>query len=306
MRRMVGLLVAVMLLATITAGCTIQPAEEKDDTVKVTDGLDREVKVTVGGKRIISLAPSCTEIIYALGLGMKVLAVDNNTNYPTEATSLPKVSGYQWLDMETILGLKPDIIFGAHINKDMVPQLEEKGLTVVILAPKNIQGVFDDIRLVGKIMDIRKTADELASQLEERVTAVTDKTLAVGISKPQVYLELDAFMGYFTYGPNTFGNELIKLGGGENIAGKEAMEYPLLSGEFIVASDPEIIIYQLGPWTTTTPEGIRSRTGWANITAVKDNNLLGVDGDLVSRPGPRIVDGLEAIAEAIHPELASG
>jgi iron complex transport system substrate-binding protein len=271
--------------------------------ITITDDLGKEIEVEVGARRVISLAPSNTEILYALELGDRVVAVDNNTNYPAEAMEKPKVSGYKWLDMETVLGLRPDIIFASSINEDVVPQLEERGLTVVTLAPTDIQGIFDDIRLVGKIMGVEKRGDKLASELEERVKAVTDKTLAPGVPKPRTYLELDSFMGYWTYGKDTFGHELITLSGGENIASKEPTDYPSLTDEFIIASDPEVIIYQTGPWTTTTPEGIKARNGWANITAIRESRLLGVDGDLVSRPGPRIVDGLEAIAKAIHPEV---
>jgi len=303
--KMIVMSMVVILLVNLVAGCTIVKPDDDVKKSKITDGLGREVSVEVGAKRVISLAPSVTEIIYALGLGARVVAVDNNTNYPVEATDKPMVSGYKWLDIETILGLKPDIIFGAHINEDVVPQLEERGLVVVILVPTKIQGVLDDIRLVGKIMDVERTADELASALEVRVKAVTDKTLAPGVAKPRTYLELDSFMGYFTYGPSTFGHELMTLAGGDNIASKEVSDYPLLGDEFIIASDPEVIIYQTGPWTTTTPEGVRARTSWANITAIQDDNMIPVDGDLISRPGPRIVDGLEQIADAIHPEFAT-
>ena len=301
--RLMVISMVVILLVNLMAGCTVERPDDDVESIKITDGLGREVGVEVGAKRVISLAPRVTEIVYALGLGSRVVAVDNNTNYPVEAMDKPKVSGYKWLDIETILGLGPDLVIGAHINKDDVTQLEERGLVVVILAPTSIQGVFDDTRLVGEIMGIEKTAEGLATALEDRVKAVTDKTLAPGVAKPRTYLELDSFMGYYTYGPSTFGHELITLAGGENIAAKEVGEYPLLGDEFIIASDPEVIIYQTGPWTMTTPEGIKARTGWANITALQEENMVPVDGDLISRPGPRIVDGLEEIAAAIHPEF---
>ena len=301
-KRGAGLLIVTLLLVSLVSGCVTLQGDD-DGTIKITDDLGRTVTVKEGAKKLASLAPSDTEILFFLGLGDKVVAVDNNTNYPTEATKLPKVSGYKWLDLETLLGLKPDIVFAADINKDNVPQLEERGLKVIVLAPTNISGIFKDIRLVGKAMGIEARANEKAAQLEARVKAITNKTLATGVSKPKVYLELDAYMGYFTYGPNTFGDELITLSGGTNIAHGESTQYPMLVDEFIVASDPQVIVYQLGPWTTTTPAGIKARNGWGNMTALKSDKIYGVDGDLVSRPGPRIVDGLEAMAKAIHPEL---
>jgi len=301
-----GTLAVAILLIELLCGCVVVPGNGGSGTITVTDDNGRTVSVNASAQRLISLAPSDTEILYALDLGDKVVAVDNNTNFPAEAANKTKVSGYKWLDLETILSLTPDIIFAADINKDMVPQLEARGLKVIVLAPKNISGIFKDIRLVGKVMGIKDKANTLASQLEGRVKAVTDKTMAKGVFKLRTYLELDAFMGYYTYGPNTFGDELITLSGGDNIAARKeyvTIQYPMLTDEYIIASDPQVIVYQLGPWTTTTPQGIKGRTGWGNITAIKGNKLYGVDGDLISRPGPRIVDGLEAMARTIHPEL---
>jgi iron complex transport system substrate-binding protein len=301
--KLIGLVAALMMLAVVCCGCTVVKNDDGKKTITVTDDYGRTVKVAQGAKRIISLAPSDSEIIYALGIGDKVVAVDNNTNYPSETASKPKVSGYKWLDMETILGLKPDIVFAADINKDVISQLEERGLTTVVLNPKNVSNVFDNIRFVGKIMGMESKGKEVASALDARVKAVTGKALAQGVAKPRVYLELDAFMGYYTYGPGTFGDELISLAGGVNIAHDQSTQYPPLANEFIVASDPQVIIYQTGPWTTTTPQGIVARTGWGNVTAVRDSRLFGVDGDLVSRAGPRVVDALEAMAKDIHPEI---
>lgn len=297
-----GMLAIAMLLVCMLCGCVIVPSGG-NGAIKIKDDEGRNVSVKPGVMKVISLAPSDTEILYALGLGDKVVAVDNNTNYPAEAANKTKVSGYKWLNKEAILGLKPDIVFAAAINDDVIGQLEELGLTVIVLAPKDVPGIFQDIRLVGKVMGIKDKADTLASQLEARVKAITDKSQAAGVTKQKVYLELDSFMGYYTYGPGTFGDELITLSGGTNIAHTQSTQYPMLVDEFIIASDPHIIIYQLGPWTTTTPQGIKGRTGWGNVTAIKNDRLYGVDGDLISRPGPRVVDGLEAMAKAIHPEI---
>ena len=126
--RLMVISMVVILLVNLMAGCTVERPDDDVESIKITDGLGREVGVEVGAKRVISLAPSVTEIVYALGLGSRVVAVDNNTNYPVEAMDKTKVSGYKWLDIETILGLGPDLVIGAHINKDDVTQLEERGL----------------------------------------------------------------------------------------------------------------------------------------------------------------------------------
>ena len=301
--KLFGLLAVTLLVLDLGCGCITVPTTKGGNTISIVDDLGRNITTKNNATRLISLAPSDTEILYFLGLGDKVVAIDNNTNYPAEAANKTKVSGYKWLDKEVILGLQPDIIFAAAINEDSITTLQELGLTVIVLAPTNISGIFKDIRLVGKVMGISSKADELTKKLEARVKTVTAKALAKTVTKPRVYLELDAFMGYYTYGPNTFGDELITQSGGSNIAHNETIQYPTITDEFILASDPQVIIYQLGPWTTTTPTGIKGRTGWDNMTAVRNNSLYGINGDLVSRPGPRIVDGLEATARAIHPEL---
>jgi iron complex transport system substrate-binding protein len=301
--KLFGILATMILLISTIAGCVITPTGNSKGTMTIKDDLGRKINITGTPKTVISLAPSVTEILYHLGLGDKVVAVDNNTNYPPEATKKPMVSGFKYLGIEVIMSLKPDLIFAADINKNDIPTLEQYNLKVFVLAPKNISGIFNDIKLVGRIMDIQSKANADAAALEARVKAVTDKTLAQGTGKPRVYLELDAYMGFYTYGPNSFGDELIIKSGGENIAHGTSSQYPSLGAEYIIAADPQMIIYQTGPWTTTTPDGIKTRTGWGNITAVKNNALYGVDGDLVSRPGPRIVDALEAIAKDVHPEM---
>jgi iron complex transport system substrate-binding protein len=297
-----GILATMILLITTIAGCVVMPAGNSNGNMTIKDDLGRKVNITGTPAKIISLAPSVTEILYHLGLGDKVVAVDNNTNYPPEAAKKPMVSGFKYLGIEVIVSLKPDLIFAADINKNDIPTLEQYNLKVFVLAPKNISGIFNDFKLVGKIMGIEGKASSDVAALEARVKAVTQKTLAQGTGKPRVYLELDATMGYWTYGPNSFGDELITKSGGENIAHGTSSQYPSLSAEFIIAADPQMIIYQTGPWATT-PDAIKTRTGWGNITAVRKNTLYGVDGDLLSRPGPRIVDALEVIAKDVHPEL---
>jgi iron complex transport system substrate-binding protein len=293
------------LLPALLAGCTLQPIrpEKETEDLVITDDLDRSIAISGTPEKLISLAPSVTEILYSLDLGSRVVAVDNNSDYPAEADGLPKVSGYRWLDMEVILGLEPDLIFVAGINQDQIPRLEENDLVVVALVPYSIDGIMDNIRLVGEIMGIEKRANAYVDVLEERVEAVTSKTLAAGVSRPKVYHELDSWGGYWTYGPGTFGNELIAKAGGVNIAGNEPTQYPALTSEFVIASNPDIIIYEIGPWSTAVPEQIKVREGWDTISALKKDAIFGIDENLVSRPGPRVVDGLEEMAMIIHPEL---
>jgi iron complex transport system substrate-binding protein len=118
-----------------------------------------------------------------------------------------------------------------------------------------------------------------------------------------VYIEYDDFMGYWTYGPGSFGDDLIRAAGGENVARNTSSEYPKVDGEFVVAQDPDIIVYTTGPWSTLTKDTYLNRDGWGEITAIKNENIHGMDANLLSRYGPRIVDCLEQLAALVHPEL---
>jgi iron complex transport system substrate-binding protein len=157
-----------------------------------------------------------------------------------------------------------------------------------------------DIRLVGILTGHVEEAIELADSLEARVDAVTEKTLAVDVVRPRVYLE---YYPYWTYGPGSFGDDLIALAGGKNIAENASSEYPMLTSEFIIAQDPEIVIYTVGYMTETTAEEISSRPGWDAITAIAEDEIYSIDDNLTSRYGPRIVDGLELLASILHPDL---
>ncbi|MCK5548760.1 MAG: ABC transporter substrate-binding protein, partial [Thermoplasmata archaeon] len=307
-RKTAVIVVAVVLLAgSFAAGYYVGFGAFKPLTsgnLTVIDDMGREVLVPDGPRRIISLAPSTTELLFALDMGDRIIAKDNNSDYPEEAKLIRyNVSGYKWIDYEVIISLDPDIIFAAGINLEWVPELESRGFTVVVLEPMSIEGVFDNIRLVGTISGNMERANELLLDLRNRVNLVTEKTQVSDLSKPKVYLEIYAFLGYYTFGSGSFGNELIVLAGGINIAANVSEMYPALTSEFVVASDPEVIIYTTNQWITTTPDVIKGRVGWGGISAVITDNIHSIDDNLVSRPGPRLVDGLEALAELIHPDL---
>ena len=173
----------------------------------------------------------------------------------------------------------------------------------IVLAPMSLEGVFSDIRLVGEIFGDTEKANALLSSLKNRMSDVTNRTQAWGVNKTKVYLELDSYGGYWTFGPGSFGGELLVLAGGANIAGSVSEKYPALTSEFVVASDPSVIVYAVNPWVSTTADTIKDRAGWAGIDAVKYDKIFSIDDNLVSRPGPRLIDGLEALAEILHPEL---
>jgi len=276
---------------------------EKQAGFTVIDDYGREVTLPKNPQRIISLAPSSTEILFAVGLGYRVVGVDDNSDYPEAAKNKTKIGSYLNPNLEVIASLEPDLILVTDItSKEYVASLEEKNFTVVVLAPKTIQGIIRDIRVVGAIGNKTTEANNLADNLEQRINAITSKTSNSSLYRPKVYVE---YYPYWTYGPGSFGNDLISMAGGKNIAETTATAYSEITNEFVVASNPELIIFTVGPHTSTTIKDIKSRTGWDKVDAVKNNKIYTIDDDIISRPGPRIVDALEQLARLIHPELFS-
>ena len=298
------LVVALTGVAAFTGGYFVGAmVADTDDGFTVVDDYGRTVTLDAVPERIISIAPSPTEILFAIGAGPQIVGVDNYSDYPEEAISLPKVGDYT-LNLEAIASLQPDLIVGG----DLVPlaqleQLEAQGIPYVLLADRTLEDVLKTIRLAGVITGHVAEADAVADALSERIDAVKEKTLAASVVQPRVYIEYDEFMGLWTYGPGSFGDDLIVAAGGINIAHNTSSEYPMVESEFVIAQNPEIIIYTTGPWSTLTEETYINRPGWDVIDAVIDGDIYGMDANLISRYGPRIVDCLELLAEIIHPEL---
>ncbi len=270
------------------------------ESILLVDDYGRVIKLDSLPERIVSIAPTPTEILFAVGAGDLVVGVDTYSDYPAEVANITKVGDFT-LSTEVIISLQPDLI----ISGDLVPTpqlelLEDQGIPFVILATRTLDDVLKDIRLVGILTGHVNEANELADALEDRIDAVTNKTQAADLVKPRTYME---YYPYWTYGPGSFGNDLIALAGGINIAENTSSEYPMLTSEFVIAQDPEIIVYTVGPMTTTTADEISSRPGWDVITAVSEGSIYAVDDNLMSRYGPRIVDGLEDLAALLHPDL---
>lgn len=268
----------------------------------MVDDYGRTVEIDGVPERIVSCAPTPTEILFAVGAGSQVVGVDDYSDYPSAAQSLPTIGSYT-LNLEAIIALQPDLI----VSSDLVPlsqleQLEDQGIPYFIFATRTLEAVYKDISMAGVITGHVAEAEALVSSLKERADAVTEKTLAESVVKPKVYVE---YYPMWTYGPGSFGDDLIYLAGGVNIAANTSSEYPMVTDEFVIAQNPDVIVYTTGVMSTTTSESIAARPGWEGITAVTEDLIFGIDDNLVSRYGPRIVDGLEQLAEIIHPELFS-
>ncbi len=291
---------SVIVVLIFVCGCFTDIDENQGTGKKeITDDLGRTVFVPDNPQRIVSLAPSITEILFILGLESQIVGVDNNSDYPEAVKDIEKVG--DWIpDEEKIVSLKPDLVLVSDLTSlQIVSSLEDKGLNVVCFDPQTVYGIIENIRVIGFIMGKADTAELIAEKLEQRIEAITTMTESC-LLKPTVYLE---YYPYWTFGPGSFGNDLIVMAGGRNIAEDTATEYPNISTEYLVGKNPEIIIFTVGQYTTTTVNDIRERPGFDTINAVIHNRIYTIDDDILSRPGPRIVDALEQLASIIHPEL---
>ncbi|MHA1168206.1 MAG: ABC transporter substrate-binding protein [Candidatus Hodarchaeales archaeon] len=299
---LLGFIISMLFLSFNNASGKLQEQQTVSTVypLALIDDYGRNVTITEAPETIISIAPSATEVIFAVGAGEKIIAVDSYSNYPLEnTTNLPKIATYPALDIEAILSYDPDLVFGAGItSQDDVTLMENQGITVFILAPFDLEEVLLDIENVGKITNHVSNANVLLNSLNSRISAVNQSTSALAY-KPKVYIETLVYSGYSTFGKGTYGHDIIELAGGINIAENATGQYPSLNSEFIIIQNPDLILYNKGDWTTTNASIISNRTGWSVIKAVKTGNIYPINEDWMSRGGPRIVDALEEISSRI-------
>jgi iron complex transport system substrate-binding protein len=284
---------------------TVKPIASTDvPAVNYTDGAGREITLAETPHRIVSLAPSNTEILFAVGAGSQVVGRDEFSDYPAEAASIESIGGsFGEYNLEAIVALKPDLVLGAEINTpELIKQLEDLGLTVYYLQnPTTLEEMYTNLETVGGLTG--HDATELVDSLKARVAAVDEKIAPLS-SRIPVFYEIDATdpTKPWTYGPGTFGDLLIDRAGGINVASIATDPYPQFSLEQIVSANPSIIILGDASWGVT-PESVAARPGWETIEAVKSNSIFPIDDNLISRPGPRLVDGLEQLVKILRPAL---
>ncbi len=311
-------LLLTLLITLLLAGCgpastpaeipvpvsteALAPEASASAAIELTDGLGRSVVLNEAAQRVVSLAPSNTEILFAVGAGDQVIGRDEFSDYPAEAASIESVGGSMGeYSVEAIVALKPDLVLAAEINSpELVKQLEDLGLTVYYLAnPKTIEEMYVNLEIVAQLTGQDST--KLTDSLKARVAAVDEKIMPLS-SRPSVFYEIDATdpAKPYTYGPGTFGDLLITRAGGFNIGSELTDPYPQISLEQIVVSNPTVILLGDAMWGVTV-ESVIARPGWETIEAVKANQIFPIDDNLFSRPGPRLVDGLEQLAKLLHP-----
>jgi iron complex transport system substrate-binding protein len=290
-------LAALLSLALVLTACT--PTGHTASIDYVFDDLGRLVAINGTPQRIVSLAPSNTEILFALGLGDKVVGVTDYCDYPPEALNKTKVGGYANPDIEKIVALNPDLVLAAYgTPMDVIITMAGLGLTVYGIKTIDLDDLLNDIRRVGEITEKAVEAQALTSAMESRIQAVTNQTEELE-QKPKVFYIVWGGEGsaLWTAGSGTFINELIEKAGGVNIC-QNITGYAEISLESVLARDPEIIIT-----SELSYDWAQNATELASTNASQSGRIYTCDDNLVQRPGPRLVEGLEWFAHFIHPEI---
>jgi len=284
-------------------------SDDSESTLKtqypltITDASGLEFTFEQAPQRIVSIAPHQTEILFAIGLGDRIVGVSEFDNYPEEASTKPKVGNIQG-NAEALLAVQPDLVFaGLSLNGTSVGGLRDLGVQVFTTEPTTIDEVIESILTIGVITDAQEEAEKVAAKMREDKQLVIDTVSGLTeAQKKSVYIEYDPL---WTAGKGSFMDEMIVLSGGINIA-SDLDPWAQISSEAVIAANPDVIIYaDVNDYETGNPliETIKSRPGWGEITAMKDNAITGINADILSRNGPRITDALVQIAMGIYPEL---
>ena len=273
----------------------------------VTDSAGRVVPIPANVTKIISLAPSTTEIIFALGKGSQLVAIDLYSDYPPEVSKIAKISNPDMTyNYEQIAVLAPDMVFAAGItNPDVITAIEKLKIPVVVIGSVNttVESIKSDIQVVGTLLGASTEALALNDKLQSDWDGLVAKVANVS-AKPRVFWELDATdpSKPYTIGAGSFVNDLLIAAGGVNVFGDVKNPYPQVSVEQVVAASPDIIILADSLYGVS-PDMVAKRAGWSDIPAVKAQAVMPIDDNLVSRPGPRFVEGLKSVIAILHPEV---
>jgi iron complex transport system substrate-binding protein len=308
-----ALALALALLLALAAACggegdggtaarpstpTAVAAAAVQHPLTLTDGMGRSVTLPAAPQRIASLSPAATEILFAIGAGDQVAAVEKFSDFPPEAKTRQQLDAFQ-PSVEAIAGAQPDLVLVFFDPGNLVDGLARAGLTVLFLeTPTSVDGVLEQIRLVGKVTGHPQQAEELVETMQRRIGVIQER-LAAMEQGPRVFHEVDNQL--FTAAPNSFVGDLYTILKAQNIAAGTAQAFPQLSQEAIIQQDPEVIILA-DVVAGESPETVKARPGWGGISAVKNNRIYAIDPDIVSRPGPRLVDALETLAKLLYPD----
>lgn len=295
-----------ILLTVLAVGCqgpAVDVPAPKRETRVVTDDLGRTVVVPVRIERVVSTAPSITEMVFAAGGGDKLVGVTTFCNYPEEAEAIAKIGDTMTPNMETIVAMKPDVVFISTASQleTYTKALEQNEIAVYVTNPMSLDGIYQDLLRLGDILDTRPQTEKLVAKLSDSVQMLTHRVSFAAGSKREEEVPIRTFVQIskeplFTIGKDAFLTDLLARAYGESATKDIATAFPKLSKETAIALRPEVIIL------SDSPDNQEPNEAFRNSPAVKNGRVYKINADIISRPGPRLVDALEQIAKMLHPE----
>jgi len=288
-------IIIILCLLFVQYGCGKKAS--KRETVIFTDAMGRQINVPKSVKRIVSMAPNVTEMLFLLGLDNEIVGVTDFCNYPDLAKSKTKIGGYYNPNIEVILSLSPDLIVATPdgYSKERVDRLEESGIAVFLVNPLKIDDVLDSILLLGKATGKEEKANQEVEDMRNRIMKVKDSVAEIPENKRvKVFYEIgnDPLV---TVGPENFVNDLIETAGGINIANDASNPWPVYSVEAVIMKNPDIILTAPATMVSSTEQQETKWDKYRTISAVKNNRIYHIDPDTLLRSGPRVVNGLEIL-----------
>ncbi|MFF2287446.1 ABC transporter substrate-binding protein [Peribacillus butanolivorans] len=319
MKKIYGLILVMLLTAGMMVGCNDTSKEgtkEKQQTnhtenqafpITIKDATGEKVTIEEQPKRIVTLIPSNTEVVFALGLGKKVVGVSDNDNYPEETKEIEKVGGME-MNTELIVSLKPDLVLAhassAHNSNEGLQQLKDAGIDVLVVNDaQSFDEVYESIDMIGQATGEHDKAKEIVANMKTKLKEIQEKAKSVkDKERKTVLVEVSPSPDIYTPGKNTFMNEMLNIISAENAAA-ELDGWAKIDEESMIAANPDVIITTYGYYTKDPVSEVTGRKGWENVAAVKDGQVFDVHSDLVTRSGPRLIEGVEELAKSVYPNL---
>jgi iron complex transport system substrate-binding protein len=321
MKRIYTLLFALLLSVLVLAGCGASEEKETNQgeqgakteqtekaafPVTIKDAADEDVVIEAQPEKIVSLIPSNTEIAFALGLGEKIVGVSDNDNYPEEVANIEKIGGMEF-NVEKIISLQPDVVLAqgsmADSSAEGLKQIQDAGIPVIVVNDaKNFAEVYKSIEMIGTATGKQEEAQKIVDDMKAKVEDLKAKAATIkDEDKKSVLMEISPAPELYAAGKNTFIDEILSIINAENIVKEEG--WPKVDQEAIISSNPDVIITTYGFYVDNPVGQVTSREGWQDINAVKNKQVVDVHSDKVTRPGPRLVEGVEEVAKAVYPDI---
>jgi iron complex transport system substrate-binding protein len=286
-------------LVLFTAGLLCMPLARAAEPRTFTDDLQRTVLIQGLPARVISLAPSVTEMLFAIGLDREIIAVTPFCDYPAAALHRPKI-GYANPSLEPIVALQPDLVVAPaeFLRADLLGKLEQLKIPTLVLSARSLEDIEKHLRLLGGVFDRTAEADAVIYAMRRRIDTAAARAR---LSPPVRVLYVLNSQPLITIGPGSYIHELLERAGAVNIAASAATPYPRIGMDTVLKGDPEILLFPVGKTETVPVADREAWKRWTDITAVKTGRLYVIPSDVMNRPGPRIVDALDALVALLHP-----